>query len=96
MRHGKAPGVDIIPAELLKNMGEDGITWLSELIYMLWNGQEPPQDWRRDLICPIYKKGDKTNCNNYRGISLMSHAYKVYERILEARLREYIESKLGE
>ena len=56
MRHGKAPGVDTIPAELLKNMGEDGITWLSELIDMLWNGQEPPQDWRRDLICPIYKK----------------------------------------
>ena len=96
MKNGKAPGVDTIPAELLKNSGEDGVAWLLELIDMLWNGQEPPKDWRRDLICPIYKKGDKTNCNNYRGISLMSHAYKVYERILENRLREHVEPKLGE
>ena len=96
MRNGKAPGMDTIPAELLKNMGEDGVMWLLELIDMLWNGQEPPEDWRRDLICPIYKKGDKTNCNNYRGISLMSHAFKVYERILEVRLRENVEPKIGE
>ena len=96
MRNGKAPGVDTIPAELLKNMGDDGIIWLSELISLLWNGHEPPEDWRRDLICPIYKKGNKTDCNNYRGISLMSHAFKVYERILESRLRGYVESKLGE
>ena len=86
----------MIPAELLKNMGDDGVIWLLDLMDMLWNGQQPPEDWRKDLICPIYKKGDKTNCNNYRGISFMSHAFKAYERILETRLRRYVEPKLGE
>ena len=96
MRNGKAPGVDEIPAELLRNMGQDGNLWLLELLNMLWNGQDTPEDWKKDLMCPIYKKGDKTECSNYRGISLMSHTFKVYERILEKRLREYIEPKLGE
>ena len=47
-------------------------------------------------MCPVFKKGDKTECSNYRGISLMSHAFKVYERILEKRLRGHVEPKLGE
>ena len=96
VRNGKAPGVDQIPGELLKHMGNDGNMWFLELLAMLWNGQDIPDDWKKDLICPIYKRGDKTECSNYRGISLMSHAFKVYERILEKRLRVYIEPKLGE
>ena len=96
MKNGKASGVDQIPAELLKNMGETGNIWLLELFDMLWNGQDIPEDWSKDLICPVYKKGDKTECSNYRGISLMSHTFKVYERILEKRLRRYAEPKLGE
>ena len=96
MKHGKAPGEDRIPAELLKDMGNEEKEWLLELLDMLWDGQDMPEDWSKDLMCPIYKKGDKTLCSNYRGISLMSHAFKVYERILEKRLREHIEPKLGE
>ena len=96
MKNGKAPGVDQIPAELLKHMGDEGNAWLLELINMLWDGQDIPEDWTKDLICPVYKKGDKTLCSNYRGISLMSHTFKVYERILERRLRGCVEHKLGE
>ena len=96
MKNGKAPGVDKIPAELLKNMGNDGKAWFLELLCDLWDGQNLPEDWNKDLMCPIYKKGDKTECSNYRGISLMSHAFKVYERVLEKRLRAYVEPKLGE
>ena len=96
MKNGKAPGVDKIPAELLKNVGNDGKAWFLEVLDALWDGQNLPEDWNKDLICPIYKKGDKTECSNYRGVSLMSHAFKVYERILEKRLRAYVEPKLGE
>ena len=96
MKNGKASGVDQIPAELLKSMGYNGREWFSELLAMLWEGQDIPEDWKKDLICLIYKKGDKTECSNYRGISLMSHAFKVYERILERRLRGCVESKLSE
>ena len=46
-------------------------------------------------MCPIYKKGDKTRCENYRGISLLSHAGKIYERVMEQRLRGLVEEKIG-
>ena len=86
--------IEYLP-ELLKNMGEAGMSWLLDLCLGFWNTGGVPEDWGKDLICPIYKKGDKTDCSNYRGISLMSHALKVYERILEVRLRGCVEH-LGE
>ena len=95
MKNGKAPGEDEIPAELLKNMGDAGNSWFLELCLGFWSGGEIPDDWGKDLMCPIYKKGDKTICSNYRGISLMPHPLKVYERMLEGALRECIEEKLG-
>ena len=47
-------------------------------------------EWRASVIIPIYKeKGDIIqDCGNYRGIKLMSHTMKIWERIIERRLRE--------
>ena len=45
-------------------------------------------EWRDNVIVPIYKeKGNIQDCGNYRGIKLMSHAMKIWERIIERRLR---------
>ena len=47
-----------------------------------------PEEWRRSVLIPIYKnKGDAQCCGNYRGIKLMSHTMKVWEKIIEVRLR---------
>jgi hypothetical protein len=47
-----------------------------------------PDEWRRSTLVPIYKnKGDIQSCNNYRGIKLMSHTMKLWERVIEHRLR---------
>jgi hypothetical protein len=40
--------------------------------------------------------GDKTNCNNYRGISLLSTAYKILSNILLARLTPYVNEVIGD
>jgi sorting nexin-29 len=55
-----------------------------------------PQQWKEAIIIPIYKKGDKTNCSNYRGISLLSTAYKILSNILLARLTPYVNVILGD
>jgi hypothetical protein len=47
-----------------------------------------PKEWRRSILVPIFKnKGDVQSCTNYRGIKLMSHTMKLWERVIEHRLR---------
>jgi len=48
------------------------------------------------IICPIHKKVDKTDCQNYRGISLLSVIYKVFAKILAKRLSPYTEQIIGD
>jgi hypothetical protein len=55
-----------------------------------------PQQWKESIIVPIYKKGDKTDSNNYRGISLLSTAYKILSNILLARLTPYVNEVIGD
>ncbi|KAK3551090.1 hypothetical protein QTP70_012176 [Hemibagrus guttatus] len=51
-----------------------------------------PEEWRRSVLVPIFKnKGDVQSCSNYRGIKLMSHTMKLWERVVEARLRKVVE-----
>ena len=51
-----------------------------------------PEEWRRSVLIPIYKnKEDQQCCGNYRGIKLTSHTMKIWERIIEARLKDRVE-----
>jgi hypothetical protein len=43
-----------------------------------WNKEELPEQWMVSIIVPAYKIGDKTDCSNYRGISLLSSPYKIF------------------
>ena len=45
-------------------------------------------EWRKSILVPIYKnKGDIQSCTNYRGIKLMCHTMKLWERVIKQRLR---------
>ncbi|KAG5576478.1 hypothetical protein H5410_056612 [Solanum commersonii] len=47
-----------------------------------------PDEWRWSTMVPLYKnKGDIQNCNNYRGIKLLSHTMKIWKRMVEMRVR---------
>nr|AOE48155.1 hypothetical protein [Eumigus monticolus] len=95
-RRHKATGCDGIPAEALKEGGEELIRHIHDLIVKIWKTEEMPADFRDSLIVPIFKKGDRTDCNNYRGISLLSCLGKLIARILANRILSLVEKILPE
>jgi hypothetical protein len=70
----KSPGIDQIPAELIQAGGNR--SEIHKLTNCIWSKEELPEQWKESVIVPIYKKGDKTDCSNYRGISLLSTHWK--------------------
>jgi hypothetical protein len=92
----KAPGSDQIPAELIQAGGEILLPEIHKLINSVWNKEKLPDQWKESIIVPIHKEGDKTDCNNYRGISLLSTSYKSLSNILLSRLGPYIDEIIGD
>jgi hypothetical protein len=86
LKNNKAPGADNIPAELLKYGGNKVIKNIHDLVTLVWEKEQMPKDWRKSIIFPIHKKGDKLNCANYRGIALVCTVYKVFTNIICRRL----------
>lgn len=87
LKHNKAPGPDAIPGEVLRYGGEAIALALHAIIVACWDSGCVPQQWKDGDLISIYKnKGDKSTCDNSRGISLLSCAGKVLARILLMRL----------
>ena len=55
-----------------------------------------PGAWDTGNIIPVHKKGDRTVCSNYRGITLLPVCYKVLALIIKEKLEPYVEEALGE
>jgi hypothetical protein len=55
-----------------------------------------PVQWKESIILPIHKKGNKTDCNNYLGISLLSTLYKILSNILLSRFSPYVDEIIGD
>jgi hypothetical protein len=63
---------------------------------LIWNKEELPHQWKEPTVVPIHKEGDKTDCSNYRGISLLSTSYKILSNILLTRLTPYADEIIGD
>jgi hypothetical protein len=87
LKSHKPPGIDHIPAELIKAGGRTIRCAIHKLIISIWNKEELPEE-RKSIIVPIYN-GDKTDCNIYRGISPLPTTYKILSNILLSRLIPY-------
>ena len=78
MKKGKARGPYDIPREVWMALGDVGIVWLTRILSDILKKKRIPDAWRKSIIVPIFKnKGDALNCNNYRGIKLISHTMKL-------------------
>ena len=76
LKSHKSPGIDQIPAELITAGGRTIRSAIHKLIISIWNKEELPEEWMESIILSTRMKGDKTDYNNYRGISLLPTTYK--------------------
>ena len=64
---------------------------------MVFESGVVPEDWRSAVIVPLYKgKGERTECSNYRGITLLSVVGKIHERILVDRVHKVTEGLIDD
>ena len=73
---------------------DDAVKVLHSICQQIWKTQQWPQDWKRSVFIPIPKKGNAKECSNYRTIALISHGSKVMLKILQARIRQYVNCEL--
>jgi hypothetical protein len=85
LKRYKSPRVYQIPAELIQAGGEM-LRLVTHKLKLVWNKEELPHQRKESVMARTQKKGDKTDCSNYRGISLLSTSYKILSNILLTRL----------
>ena len=95
LKNNKAPGTDNIPAEMLKQGGNQLEQFLLKIVTSVWEEEKMPQQWKEGIICPLYKKGDQMECGNYRGITLLNLGYKVFSNVLFERLLPILQRGMG-
>ena len=92
----KASGGDRIPPELFQILKDDAVKVLPSICQQIWKTQQWPQDWKRSVFTPISKKGNVKECSNFHTIAFISHASKIILKILQARLKQYINGELSD
>ena len=91
MKKRKAQGPDDIPVEVWIALENKDVEFVVNFFNRLLQGEKMPDEWRRSVLVPLYKgKGHIKECGNYRGIKLMSHSMKLWERVIEARIRKEV------
>ena len=94
MKSGKAGGLDGITADMLKAEEVETPVILQSILENIWNDMEIPKEWTTGLIIKLPKKGDLSNCNNWRGITLLSLTSKIMSRIIHRRLSNALDETL--
>ena len=92
MKNRKVVGPTQVTADLLKAGGDFCAEELAAICRRVAEEERPPDDWKDSWTSPIYKgKEDSLLCEKHRRMRLLEHAMKVYEKVLEGRLREILQ-----
>ncbi len=82
---------------MLKYEGEIVVDWMVWICSLAWEQSKVPEYWRKAIIVPLYKgKGNREECNNYKGISLLSVPGKMCERVLNERMIKITDKSVGD
>jgi hypothetical protein len=95
LRNAATPGQDGFDATMLK-ANPIMVRWLHRVIVAVWKSGLAPAEWKRAIIVPLHKKGEKQHPGNWRGISLLSIPGKVYTLLLLHRVGQQLEGRLHE
>ena len=91
MKSDRGSGPSGLVADVLKAAGEVGVNWMTDVCNAVMTEGNIPSDWCKSWMVTVFKgKGDALECGSYRGIKLLEHGMKVFERVLEARLRRNV------
>ena len=91
LKWDKAPAICGIPTKLLKAGGIAVLLSLHAVLCSVWITGIIPTDWKRGLVVPLWKvKGDRRDCNNYQGVTLLSVPGKVFARIIPDRVCHHL------
>ena len=92
----KAAGIDKLNSNITKIGNEVTVEWIKVLADKIWETESIPRDWKTQVIVPLLKTGQKSLCNNYRGISLLCVVSKVFTKALSKRIQKLLDCQLGE
>ena len=90
MSNHRAPGADGAPVELFKYAGAAGASALAKLYNTVLATECTPTQWRQGLIVSAHKSGDPTQCGNYRGLTLLTAADKLFAAIISRRVGNHV------
>ena len=96
LKRNKSPGSDGITAEMLQAGGEQLARQMLKLCNKAWDEGTIPEEWSKSILVSLLKKGDLSNCSNYRTISLINHTGKVFLTVLLKRLKSHLDPYLSE
>ena len=91
IQNDKSAGSDGIVDELIKYGGKPMCEMLLALFNIVWDSEYAPSYWREGLIVSLFKKGDREDPGNYRGITLLNVVGKLYSRVINNRLLKHLE-----
>lgn len=93
----KAADRDGVIAEMLKSLGKGALLEVAKIIHEIWDTETGPASWSTVDIIPVYKgKGDVTQCDSYRPISLIDMISKAFGTLIRARVEKLVDPKLHE
>ena len=96
LKKNKATGEDNISSEMLKLGGSASIGLMHKLCEEIWTTERPPDDFKKGVIIPLFKKADKQECKNYRGITLLSIPGKVLSLVILNRIKADLDKSFRE